>query len=567
MHRLRTRGAGGPIRAESCFERPLKTMFPATLLPDGVVRRYPARRMPVDPHEDYYALLGVRVDVGPADRSDRARGVRPPSTARVADDDRTLAIADVVRTRGVGAPGIIHVVNRALLVLFHVLLQSAAGCPVFSDIAPCANDEECEAPARCGADGFCGTSAVTDAGRRVDGGAHRTDAGDEDDDAGALPDGGTQGDAGRDAGRVDAGVAPVDAGAAPTDAGNGPQLRITVTAQDALPAGMPVAADVDARSLGDGGQLELVAVFGGAPVTFVVDPDSSLTAPPTRVWFAVPAGIAATSSATFLLTKRPDGSGASAGLDDVFTVGDAFDDGAISPTMSASIGNNGTVVEGDGGVRVDIPQPSDAALLRSIVALSRARPFEIRVKLRSIDVGTSGGDGVGFMRMLSILEGAVPTAQQSFDELVAHHVFSWYMAEGGMIFTYIEVGSIADDSRGYYFLPDDTWHQAPIADVRYSGERSDVLSISFISDPTSFYFTVTTAAGVVVASSELDPTFWSDIDVRTDGGTAGGDPPLYFYFGDPLYGAAPGFSGEQRAEYALAREKVVNEPVVTVVPE
>ena len=481
----------------------------------------------------------------------------------------------------------------------------AGGCPVFTALAPCAVDADCDDGYACEGDGFCRRLPL-DAGRpfdRGDAGGPRHDAGGDggegadddggsDDDAGAPVDAGDDagapvdagddaggsGDAGADdggpgdagddgggsgddAGDSDAGLfdAGVDAGVvdagAPPDAGffdagvdAGRALTIDVTAVSPLPLGTPVAAVVDFAAVGSVAGAGLALEHAGAPVPFVLDPDD-----PATIWFAAPVALA--STATTRLILREGGGGPALLLDDVFPAGDAFADGALADSLTVELfaADGGVVAqETGGGFVVAMDDDGDSAVVRADVQLSRTRPFEARHRVRTTEVGHDGPTP-GLYRLVSVLEGAPPAPTQAPQPFYNRELYTVVMAEDGLTVWY---------TRDYEVLvgwDGDSWNEGVLPPS--SPFTTAELDVVVASDGTSITSRVERVDGGVLLVQPA-PVPWSDVDAPTDGGP---DAPLWIWWGEAF--AAPGalyYWGDSRSEHVLVRETVVDEPVVDV---
>jgi hypothetical protein len=303
----------------------------------------------------------------------------------------------------------------------------------------------------------------------------------------------------------------------------------------------------DGKSQADGNDLR-VGYWDGASWTELsraVDPLTPWNSGSTKIWIPLIVPIEASSSDSnyYLYYGYPDPDAPPADWADVFRVGDEFNDGTLTSTLSASTSGTANITETEGEAFIDLgtDEKTDAGLIVTTNPLPENRQFAIRHKTKVISGGGDVGPelkGIGLYQLAT-----QPGVAPSEDENPRRRITMFQRIDGDAWIFYLNPSGdqyLWDASRRRWIWEGPPWGQLSL-DTYYIYE--------LISNGTSWYARVSDADGNLLTSTANRPISWAS--VYDDG------DPLWFYWGE-VY--SDYYYGDQKSDWLYVRDYVSPEP-------
>jgi hypothetical protein len=310
------------------------------------------------------------------------------------------------------------------------------------------------------------------------------------------------------------------------------------------------------KSLANGNDLRVMYWSGTSwtELSRALDPLSSWNSASTKIWFPLAAGISASSSDSnyYLYYGNPSAGSPPANWANVFRVGDEFNDGTLTSTLTTSMAGTCTISETGGDLYIDMgTNETDAGIVVSASPLPASKQFAIRHKTKFLSIGGNVANnpemkGLGIYQ-LATQPGVTTSALENPRRIIT--MFERYDLQSWIFY---------NTSAGVFT----SWNGSPLVWKPSIWGMWGTLPLNtyyiyeIFSDGTSWWTQISDANGnVLVATTAVT---WAN--TRNDGN------PYWFYWGDP-YTDPPNngyYYGDQKSDWVYMRDYVSPEPTTSI---
>jgi VCBS repeat-containing protein len=266
-----------------------------------------------------------------------------------------------------------------------------------------------------------------------------------------------------------------------------------------------------------------------------------MTTDHTRIWFKTQAVIDGIDDNYYLHHGNPSAESPPEDWANVYKVGDNFDDGTLTDTLTPSWAGAATVAETGGELVIDMGTNSgDAAIVSTPIDASKR--FVLRHKVMYI--GSTGT--VDDLNIAAIVQNAtqpVVTVNMTFNP--TFRVYFYQDRTGSFIMQYIDSSRIAHRWNG------SSWQTSSPAPWAYNGSIGTYYIAEIVSDGNQFYQVLRDGNGNVL--TQTTPVLWDQ--VLDDGN------PLWLVWGEPY---TSHYWLDAKSDFFYLRDYVYPEPAVLV---
>ncbi len=332
--------------------------------------------------------------------------------------------------------------------------------------------------------------------------------------------------------------------------------KITVSAEsESVPSGYSVSVTFDhaalvnavpsPKSLASGDDIRIVHWNGSTwtELDRVLDPLSAWNNASTKIWFSLVDPIAASGSdgSYYLYYGNASASGPPDDWENVFVVGDDFDDGTLTTGMTASTAGTASITETGGEAFIDlgIDEFTDAGMLVSTNSLPDDKKFVIRHKTNLVSGGGASNPEVKAIGIYQL--GTRPTVMSSPGENNVRRITVFQGVDERAAIFYTPAADTAfswDHTTSTWVSGWSDWGTLPI---------STYYIYELISDGTDWWVVVSDANGTPLTTTTKVP--WSNV---WDTGN-----PLWFYWGEVYTNF---YYADQKSDWVYLRKYVDPEP-------